>query len=281
MILIADGGVAKTIWSAVDDTATLYHASTDGINPFVQTRRDISRSIRLKLPGVFFEKKFKHVYFYGEDCHDREYKKLLESAFVAHFKTPIHVESNLLGVARGLFQDEKGIACIIDSTSFSGYYDGKTIDKYVPHGGFILGDDGSSAVLGRMFISDLIKGWAPKDLITAFLDKFGLTYKEIIQEIYFRPSPTHSMTTIAMFLNNYMDNEYVVNLIKTNIRNFFRRDIIQYGNHSTPIRIAGREAIIYAKQIKEVAKEERYIIDSIAESPHEGLVKYHQNHPEK
>lgn len=281
MILIADGYVSKTIWSAVDDTATLYHANTDGINPFVQTRREISRSIRLKLPGVFFEKKFKHVYFYGEDCHDKEYKKLLESALVAHFKTPIHVESNLLGVARGLFQEEKGIACIIDSTSFSGYYDGKTIDKYVPHGGSILGDDGSGAVLGRMFISDLIKDWVPKELITAFLDKFGLTDKKIIQEIYFHPSPIHSLEAIAMFLNDHMDNEYVINLIKTNLRNFFRRDIIQYGNHSATIRIAGREAMIYAEQIKEVAKEKGYAIDNIVKSPHEGLVKYHQNHPEK
>ncbi|MCE2616365.1 MAG: hypothetical protein ACTTKN_01830 [Phocaeicola sp.] len=281
MILIADGGVAKTSWSAVDDTATLYHANTDGINPFVQTRREISRSIRLKLPKIFFEKKFKHVYFYGEDCHERECKKLLGDALVAHFKTPIHVESNLLGAARGLFQDKKGIICIIDTTSFSGYYDGKIIDKYVLHGGFILGDDGSSVVLGRMFISDLIKGWAPKDLTTEFIEKFGITYKDIFQEIYSRPNPTYSMISIAAFLNDHMDNEYVINLIKNNIRNFFRRDIIQYKNLSVPIRITGKEAMIYAKQIQEVAKEEGYTIDSITESPDEGLVKYHQNHPEK
>lgn len=90
------------------------------------------------------------------------------ASLVAQFKTPIQVESDLLAAARGLFKCEAGIACILGTGSNSCFYDGKIVVKNVRAGGYILGDEGSEAVLGKMFLSDVLKGLAPKDVMADF-----------------------------------------------------------------------------------------------------------------
>lgn len=48
----------------------------------------------------------------------------------------------------------------------------KIVVKNVKAGGYILGDEGSGAVLGKMFLSDVLKGLAPKDVMADFLKNF-------------------------------------------------------------------------------------------------------------
>lgn len=154
-----------TGWRQPLDTACFYR----GIESFFQTRREISRSVRLGLPDIFFKKKLEQVYYYGAGCTSYEKKNILGASLVAQFKTPIQVESDLLAAARGLFKCEAGIACILGTGSNSCFYDGKIVVKNVKAGGYILGDEGSGAVLGKMFLSDVLKGLAPKDVMADFL----------------------------------------------------------------------------------------------------------------
>ena len=170
MILIAESSSTRTEWAVVDRHQVVNHIYTEGINPFFQSRREISRSIRLNLPEEYFRKKFETVYFYGAGCNSKDKSQIVEASLVAQFKTPVEVESDLLAAARGLFLDNPGIACILGTGSNSCFYDGNKIVKNVTSGGYILGDEGSGAVLGKYFLSDVLKEVAPKELIELFYD---------------------------------------------------------------------------------------------------------------
>ena len=275
MKLIAESGSTRTEWALVEDNHLVQRVFTEGLNPFFQTRREISRSVRLGLPESFFKKKLDQVYYYGAGCSSYEKKNILGASLVAQFKTPIQVESDLLAAARGLFKCEAGIACILGTGSNSCFYDGKIIVKNVKAAGYILGDEGSGAVLGKLFLADLLKGLAPKELANEFHEKFRISVNDVMESVYNLPFPNRFLGTIAYFLGDYMDNEYVYNLLTNNLRSFFNRNVCQYDYINYPIRFLGSLAYAYPDILQEVAQEFGVEIDVIEETPMNGLIEFH------
>ena len=275
MKLIAESGSTRTEWALVEDNHLVQRVFTEGLNPFFQTRREISRSVRWGLPESFFKKKLDQVYYYGAGCSSYEKKNILGASLVAQFKTPIQVESDLLAAARGLFKCEAGIACILGTGSNSCFYDGKIIVKNVKAAGYILGDEGSGAVLGKLFLADLLKGLAPKKLANEFHEKFRISVNDVMESVYNLPFPNRFLGTIAYFLGDYMDNEYVYNLLTNNLRSFFNRNVCQYDYINYPIRFVGSLAYAYPDILQEVAQEFGVEIDVIEETPMNGLIEFH------
>ncbi|MCE9048075.1 hypothetical protein K0G07_02790 [Bacteroides fragilis] len=275
MKLIAESGSTRTEWALVEDNHLVQRVFTEGLNPFFQTRREISRSVRLGLPESFFKKKLDQVYYYGAGCSSYEKKNILGASLVAQFKTPIQVESDLLAAARGLFKCEAGIACILGTGSNSCFYDGKIIVKNVKAAGYILGDEGSGAVLGKLFLADLLKGLAPKELANEFHEKFRISVNDVMESVYNLPFPNRFLGSIAYFLGDYMDNEYVYNLLTNNLRSFFNRNVCQYDYINYPIRFVGSLAYAYPDILQEVAQEFGVEIDVIEETPMNGLIEFH------
>lgn len=275
MKLIAESGSTRTEWVLVEDNNLIQRAFTEGLNPFFQTRREISRSVRLGLPELFFKKKLEQVYFYGAGCSSHEKRNILGASLVAQFKTPIQVESDLLAAARGLFKCEAGIACILGTGSNSCFYDGKIISKNVKAGGYILGDEGSGAVMGKYFLSDVLKGLAPKDITSDFYDKFRINANEVMESVYNRPFPNRFLATISYFLADYLDDDYVYSLITNNLRSFFTRNVCQYDYLSYPVRFVGSLAYHYADLLREIAREFGINLEVIEETSINGLIEYH------
>ncbi|MCE8702088.1 hypothetical protein K0F10_15710 [Bacteroides fragilis] len=275
MKLIAESGSTRTEWALVEDNHLVQRVFTEGLNPFFQTRREISRSVRLGLPESFFKKKLDQVYYYGAGCSSYEKKNILGASLVAQFKTPIQVESDLLAAARGLFKCESGIACILGTGSNSCFYDGKIVVKNVKAAGYILGDEGSGAVLGKLFLADLLKGLAPKELASEFHEKFRTSANDVMESVYNLPFPNRFLGTIAYFLGDYMDNEYVYNLLTNNLRSFFNRSVCQYDYMNYPIRFVGSLAYAYSDTLRKVAREFGVEIDVIEETPMNGLIEFH------
>lgn len=275
MKLIAESGSTRTEWALVEDDQLVQRVFTEGLNPFFQTRREISRSVRLGLPESFFRRKLEQVYYYGAGCTSHEKKNILGASLVAQFKTPIQVESDLLAAARGLFRCEAGIACILGTGSNSCFYDGKMIVKNIKAGGYILGDEGSGAALGRMFLSDVLKGLAPKQLSAGFYEKFRINANDVMESVYNRPFPNRFLATISYFLADYLDNEYVYDMLVRNMRSFFVRNVCQYDYKNYPIRFVGSVASTYSEILHQVAGEFGVTLDVIEETPMAGLIEFH------
>ncbi len=276
MKLIAESDSTRTEWALIEGNHIIEKAFTEGINPYFQTRREISHSIRLGLPVSFFKKKLDGVYYYGAGCNSEEKKNILEGSLVAQFKTPVKVESDLLAAARGLFGNESGVVCILDTGSNSCFYDGSSIVKNIKSGGYILGDEGGGAVLGKLFLSDVLKELAPPVLAADFFKKFRIELDEILDSVYNRPFPNRFLATVAYYLAEYKGNDYVDDMIKENFRNFFWRCVCQYDDYKEyPIRFVGSLAVLYRDILCKVAEEFDIQLNRIEKTPMDGLIEYH------
>ena len=275
-ILIADGGSTKTDWSIVSGNWEIDRIRTGGINPFFQTEEEISAEIRDNLiPRIRESDSVGAVYFYGAGCAFPEKNEIIRRSVTRYLPVPVEVGSDLLAAARALCGDSPGIACILGTGSNSCFYDGKIVVKNVRAGGYILGDEGSGAVLGKMFLSDVLKGLAPKDVTADFFEKFRISPNEVMESVYNRPFPNRFLSTISYFLADYTNDDYVFELITGNLRNFFTRNVCQYDYKNYPIRFVGSLAYSYAAILREVAREFGIELEIIEETPMNGLIEFH------
>jgi N-acetylglucosamine kinase-like BadF-type ATPase len=274
MKLIAHSGSTKTEWCLVNNGHIVEHVFTDGINPHIQTRREISRCVRLQLPGNYFTRKIEEVIFYGSGCMSEEKQNIVKASLVSQFRTHTYIYNDLLAAGRALFGKREGIACMLGTGSNSCVYDGEDIIDQVKSLGYILGDEGSGAALGKMFISDCLKNLAPQEIMETFYEIYQITDDDILERIYEKPFPMRSLSLFSFFLAELQEHEYVHNLIAENFRNFFRRCIMQYDYKNLPISFIGSIAIRYQEILREVAKEFKIDITEIAQSPMQGLVEY-------
>lgn len=275
MYVIGESSSTRTEWAVVDGNKIVEHAFTTGLNPFFQTRREISHSIRLELPEAFFHRRWSHVYFYGAGCANKEKCKIMESSLVAQFKTPVTVESDLLGAARGLLVRNSGLACILGTGSNSCLYDGKEIVKTVAPLGYILGDEGSGAFMGKMLIADMLKGIAPNDITQAFFEKFMVTPNVLLDNVYTNTLPSRTLALYSTFLAEHLDNAYCYQLIYTAFMRFFARNIAAYAYKEQPLCFVGSICVTYKDILLRAAADFGVEISKIMRYSMPGLVEYH------
>lgn len=279
MNIIGESSSTRTEWTLVDGAEIVDHAFTTGLNPYFQTRREISHCIRLELPEGFFRKRWNHVYFYCAGCTNKEKKKIIESSLVAQFKTPVTVETDLLGAARGLLVRESGLACILGTGSNSCLYNGSEIVQTVPPLGFILGDEGSGAYMGKMLIADILKGIAPADVTQAFFEKYTVSSNSLMDEVYTISLPSRTLSRYSNFLAEHLDNPYVYRLVYNSFMNFFTRNIAFYDYRRQPICFVGSMCVLYRDILERAAKDFGVGISKILRYSMPGLVQYHATEP--
>jgi len=275
MILIADSGSTKTHWTVVNGGVIENEVFTEGINPFYQTETEILHLLQSQLVFCIDVGTVSQIYFYGAGCSFDEKKAMVRNALSVCFgKIIIEVESDLLGAARGLFQYKSGIACILGTGSNSCNYDGKTIVNNVSPLGFILGDEGSGAVLSKVFVADCLKNQISEEIITAFFERYKLTPALILENVYKKPFPNRYLAQFAPFLSENIELPAVQTIVKNGFAAFFERNISQYPIN-LEIGFVGSVAYHLSDVLKNVADEQNYKVSTIVKSPMEGLIQYH------
>ena len=201
----------------------------------------------------------------------------MESSLIAQFKTPVTVESDLLGAARGLLVHNKGLACILGTGSNSCLYNGNEIVKTVAPLGFVLGDEGSGAYLGKLFIADMLKGLAPQDLTKAFYEQYAVSPNILLDNVYTDPMPSRTLSYYSRFLAEHLDNSYVYNLVYSGFMSFFTRNISAYDYKNEPLCFVGSTAVIFEDLLRRAASDFGAEISKIIRYSMPGLVEYHAN----
>ncbi len=280
MRLIVETG-SFTEWAIIDKDKVIATANTEMVNPFSQSRREISRLIRLTLPENFFHKKYEKVFYYGSGCSTEQRKKKVEASLITQFKAHVTVESTLLATARGLLQDNAGIACVLGNRSGSCHYDGSKITAQVLSGGYLLGDEGSSIVLGRMFLADVVKNMAPSELSVDFYQHFRVSANSLQDFVYEMKEPDLFLAEVSIYLKEHKEHPYMRSLVGRNFKEFFERCILQYDYKNLPICAVGHMAQDFKGLLEEVAMiYGARLVKSTELTPMKGLVKYHLKHPE-
>ena len=278
MILIADSGSTKTDWCVVENGVLVQQIFTKGTNPFFQSEEEISNEIATALLPELKTDEFDAVYFYGAGCGFPDKIEIVHRAISKQLKVKGNVEvaTDMLAAARGLCGREAGIACIMGTGSNSCYYDGENIVANVSPLGFILGDEGSGACLGKLMVGDLLKNQMTPELKEKFLKQFNLTPADIIDRVYRKPFPNRFLASLSPFLSQNINEPCVHDLVLNSFKAFFKRNIMQYENYQNlKVNLIGSVAFYYKEVLAEAAEAMAIQLGTIIQSPMEGLIKYH------
>lgn len=276
MILIADSGSTKTDWCIVLNDTLIKRIETKGINPFFQSEEEIRQALTASLLPQLPEGTFNSVHFYGAGC-TLEKAPVLRRAIADSLPVVgnIKAHSDMLAAARGLCGHEAGIACILGTGSNSCFYDGKEIVSNISPLGFILGDEGSGAVLGKLLVGDVLKNQFPPAIKEAFLKEFDLTAPEIIDRVYRQPFPNRFLASLSPFIARHLDEPALRALVFNSFIAFLRRNVMQYDYEHFTVHFIGSVAHCYKEILQEAAQETGVRIGKILQSPMEGLIEYH------
>ena len=280
MILLADSGSTKVHWCLVTASGQFTDIFTDGINPFFQTsdamRNSICNQLLPKIAPLLWAGTLTHIFFYGAGCTP-EKKGFVQKALEGVFKkAEVHVESDMLGAARGLLGHKAGVACILGTGSGSCYFDGENIDWSVPSLGYILGDEGSAAVLGKRLVSDLLKNQLGDDLKEAFFKEYETSMPDIFERVYRQPFPNRFLAKLSKFCADHIEDKRIHDLVYDHFVQFIRRNLVQY-HVSSPIGFVGSIAYYYKPILEEAMKAEGMPLGTILQDPIEGLKTFHKN----
>ena len=286
MFLIADSGSTKTDWRLCYQGAAIQSIQTQGINPYHQTEEAIEQVLAEELlPQLIQNPEFTsqhsvEVIFYGSGCANETACNRVKEAILKTLCTDnITIHSDLLGAARALCGHEEGIACVLGTGSNSCLYNGKEIIANVPPLGYILGDEGSSAVLGRRLVGDCLKNQLPEAIRNEFLSEYELTQEIILERVYRQPLANRFLASLTPFLSKHRDVPEIHTLLVESFVDFFVRNVKQYRRPWLPIHFVGSIANAFNSEVKEAAESLGMELGSILQSPIEGLVKYHCSYP--
>lgn len=274
-ILIADSGSTKTEW----DLDGL-RIKTQGINPFHQD----DDTIRAILCDELLPQLYSHcsvsefsslkVSFYGSGVRpelEEKIVRLLSEAFPEAKHIDAH--SDLLGAAIALCGHSEGIACILGTGANSCLFDGQRIVKNTPPMGYVLGDEGSGAVLGIRFLNALYKDRLPHTILSDFEAYIGMNLAQVVDRVYRQPLANRWLASLSEFIHAHMDEPLIEALIVENFRDFLRYNVDPYGRRDLPVSALGSIAYYYQSQFLEALKSEGYTVGKILRGPLDGLVR--------
>jgi len=278
MILIADSGATKIEWRLLASDGTIKQAYSEGYNPYVQEDEDLRKGVKEHVMPVLNGAQVSEVAFYGAGCGSEEKNNAVAAILRPFFpKAAIDVNNDLLGSARALCGTEPGIACILGTGSNSCFYDGEKIALQVPSLGYVLGDEGSGANMGRKLIRAAVRKRLPSDLQLAFDSRFGLSEDDVLETVYKQKHPSRFLASFMKFLMQHIKEPYVYALIYDSFAEFFEEIIKSYPDYSKyPVHFTGSVAFYYANILRQVAADQGATVKNIIEGPIAGLTLYHQ-----
>jgi N-acetylglucosamine kinase-like BadF-type ATPase len=275
--IIADSGATKCQWTLVlgSQKKTI---NTIGISPYFLSTDEIVATI-----GKGFNKKvdtaiIDAVYFYGTGLSNPVNVIAIKKALKTVFPNAIlDIQTDLVAVARATCKHDKGVACILGTGSNTGYYNGKKIAKNSPGLGYVLGDEGSGAYLGKKVLQYYLYKTFDEELMHSFESKYQINKDQILDAIYKQPLPNRYMASFAQFLSEHRGHYMIENIIEDGINDFFFAHLNKLNESWLyPIHFAGSVAYVFRDVIKQLATAYELEIGSIVKSPMEGLIAYHK-----
>lgn len=284
MILIADCGSTKIDWRLLSAAEVAVSVQTPGMNAAMLDAAEITRRLRAEALPLFSEyaRGIEAVYFYGAGClTDKICRKVTDALGELAPNARIEACTDMLAAARALCGNAPGIACILGTGSNCCFYDGEKIVGNVSPLGYVLGDEGSGAVLGKLLIGNVFKQQLPQHLCEMFLSRYGIDAPTVIEHVYRRPGANRYLASFAPFLKENIGCPEVNAMVTDAFSQFFIRNIVtlarRYNMKDMPVQFVGSIAHHFSDQLTAAARSCGFSIGKILESPIEGLIEYHSS----
>lgn len=277
MILIADSGATKTTWCLLGGPRKkMIH--TQGISPYFLNAQQITELLQKELLPKLKDAAIGSVFYYGTGCSNAANINIVKHAIRKAIPTAknISVQHDLMAAARALCGDGKGVACILGTGSNSCVFNGKRIIRNNPAPGFILGDEGSGAYLGKKVIQHYIYKTFDEDLMHKFRLKFDTDYTQILHHVYKEPMPNRYLASFTPFLSENRGHYMIENIIEDGLCDFFFNHLYKYNETWTmPIHFVGSIAWYFKDVLKELCGSFELQLGTVIKAPMDGLIAYH------
>ena len=274
--LIADSGSTKTEWCLIDGTKKTTIKS-QGMSPYFINAAQIE-NIVIDEVMPFIKKDVDEIFYYGTGCSGSANKRIVKQALQNVFaNAKIIVETDVDGAAKALCGKDKGIACILGTGSGSCFYNGKKIMKMNPGLGYILGDEGSGAYLGKKVVQYYLYHTFDEDLRARFDARFVTNSTEILNAVYKQPLANRYLASFSIFLAENRGHYMVENIIEDGFNDFFYNHICKFSESwSLPIHFTGSIAFGFKDVLAEMCASYQLQLGNVLKDPMAGLIKYHQ-----
>jgi glucosamine kinase len=275
-ILIADSGATKCEWCLLQDgkRKTIY---TQGISPYFLDAAGIGQILASELIPALKKARIDTVYYYGTGCKEPKNRRIVESALRDCFPgAAIAVTHDLMGAALALCGRSKGVCCILGTGSNSCFFDGRRIGRNSPGLGFILGDEGSGAYLGKKVIQYYLYNTFDEELRYKFDSKYAIAGKEILENVYKRPLANRYLASFTLFLAENRGHYMIENIIEDGLNDFFFGHLCKYRESwKFPLHFVGSVAHGFRDVVKELCGAYEFELGKILKKPMDGLITYH------
>jgi glucosamine kinase len=278
MILIADAGATKIQWVAINDGKASEPIETPGFNPYFMDPKVLKDAVEKDLVPFVDQRYINDVYYYGAGCSTQAKCGIVEDVLRDIFdRADFEIEHDLLGAARSLFNRKEGIACILGTGSNSCLFDGKNILENVTSLGYLFGDEGSGAYIGKLLLTSYLRKKMPENIRQDFDKRYGYSVENILDSVYAKPHPNRFLASFALFAGDRSNDPFIRDIVRQNFRDFFRDQVTQYTDYqSKELAVVGSVGFHFQDIFKEIAQENGMKVGKIIKSPIEGLVEYHK-----
>jgi glucosamine kinase len=275
--LIADSGSTKAEWCLIENGKKKKTVFTQGLSPYFLSTEQIQAVLQKELLSHLKNIQVDAVFFYGTGCSNPANVKSVKKAVSKVFASAkVAVDHDLMGAAKALCGKEKGIACILGTGSNSCYYNGKQIIKNSPGLGYVLGDEGSGAYLGKKVVQYYLYKTYDPDLMDRFDAKFNTDRNQILDAVYKKPLPNRYLASFAIFLAENRGHYMIENIIEDGLNDFFFNHLYKYRESWTlPIHFTGSVAFGFKDVLKEMCSTYELELGKVLQKPMQGLIAYH------
>jgi len=217
------------------------------------------------------------VFFYGSGCAGEEkgYKaqRALQSFFV---NAQVFAYSDLLAAARSLFSDGKGVIAILGTGSNVAFYDGEQVIHRTPSLGFVLGDEGSGAFIGKQLVQSYFYGKMPIELSEPFNKQFDLDLSHVLDNVYAQAKPSAYLASFVPFVNENIHHEFMNQLVYSVFENLYEKHLKVIPELNTyGLGVVGSVGTVFKDILQRVADDKGFVIKKFIRYPAESLVNYH------
>jgi len=276
-MIIADSGSTKTIWAIISSTGSARIIQTQGLNPYFTTSELMATILDEELRPQVEAVGYSQVWFYGAGCSTQANNRIVTEHLTRIFpKAEIWIHHDILGAARALFGKSEGIACILGTGCNSCFYDGKEVFSPIPSLGYLFGDEGAGADLGKKLLGRYLKQQLPIHLSEAFEKRYNLTLESILNSLYNKPFPNRYLASFALFLKDHDTDPYVRNLVYSSFIEFIEAHVIRYPDYKKyPTAFIGSIAWFFQDILLEAAGFHSIMVSAIRQAPIESLIDFH------
>jgi glucosamine kinase len=274
--LITDSGATKAEWCLINNGKKKTFI-TQGISPYFLSTGQMADLVTAELASKLKNVSIENIFYYGTGCANPQHAKNVKTALKLVFPgAAISVTHDLMAAARAVCGHDKGIACILGTGSNSCYYNGKKIVKNSPGLGYVLGDEGSGAYLGKKVLQYYLYNTFDQDLRARFDAQFTTNPMEILENVYKQPMPNRYLAGFTMFLAENRGHYMVENILEDGLNDFFFTHLCQYKEARThPVSFVGSVAYGFKDIVQELCATYEFEIGQILKNPLQGLVTYH------